>query len=156
MSYKDILNKKAKEWGVPDMLTRIKDDIPKIPFSSPFLNWLTYGGIPRGRIVEFHGEEQGGKSTTAIDICYNAVKVFKQEHEETIQQYRALISKGKKEYAGPLEDLIEAGPKGVIYWDLEHTFDWKWASKVGIKKGEMEVPQPGNTAIHYYKNVSLN
>lgn len=144
MSYKDILKKKANEWGCPDMLDSVKDEVPKIPFSSPLLNWLTYGGIPRGRIVEFHGEESGGKSTTAQDICYNATIVFKKEYDEQVQRYRDLVSKGKKEYAGPLEDLLEQGPKAVIYWDLEHSFDWKWAGKVGLHKDMIDVSQPGN------------
>lgn len=144
MGYRDVLNKKAKEWGCIDMLNSVKDDIPKIPFSSPLLNWLTYGGVPRGRITEFFGEESGGKSTSAIDLCFNAKKVFLKEHEDTIQRYRDLIAQGKKEYAGPLEDLIDQGPKGVLYFDLEHTFDWKWAGKLGLHKGDIDVGQPGD------------
>ena len=144
MSYRDILQKRANAWGCPDMLNSVKDYIPKIPFSSPLLNWLTYGGVPRGRIVEFHGEEGGGKSTTSIDVCYNALKIFRKEHEEKVQQYRDFVAKGKKEYAGPLEDLIEQGPKAVVYWDLEHSFDWSWAQKIGIKKGDIDIAQPGN------------
>lgn len=146
MGYKDVLEKKAKEWGCPDMLSSVKDSIPKIPFSSPLLNWLTYGGIPRGRIIEFHGEESGGKSSTAIDICYNAKKVFDQEHEEQVQRYRVMVAKGKKEYAGPLEDLLDQGPKGVLYFDLEHSFDWQWANKMGLNKGDISVAQPGDIA----------
>ena len=140
----DILNKKAKEWGCPNMLDSVKDCVPKIPFSAPMLNWLTYGGIPRGRIIEFHGEEGGGKSTTSINVCYNAFKIFQKEFEEKVQKYRDNIAKGKKEYAGPLEDLLEAGPKQIHYWDLEHSFDWQWAGKMGLKKGDITVIQPPN------------
>lgn len=142
MSYKDLLNKKAKEWGCPDMLNRAKQAIAKIPFSSPLLNYATYGGVPRGRIVEFHGEESGGKSTTSIDLCYNAHRVFAEEHEAKIQEYRDKIAAGKKEYAGPLEDLIDSGPKAIIYWDLEHSFDWEWAGKMGLKEGDIDIVQP--------------
>lgn len=144
MSYRDILQKKANEWGCPDMLDSVKDNIPKIPFSSPLLNWLTHGGIPRGRIIEFHGEEGGGKSTSSQDICARAREIFQREYEEQIQEYRDKVAKGKKEYAGPLEDLIDRGPKSVVYWDLEHSFDWKWAGKLGLKKGDIDVVQPGN------------
>ena len=138
----DILNKKAKEWGCPDLLSSVKDSVAKIPFSSPLLNYVTYGGIPRGRIVEFHGEESGGKTTTAIDTCYQAKKIFDHEYEEQIQKYRDLIASGKKEYAGPLEDLMEQGPKKVLYWDMEHSFDWSWAAKMGLHKGDIIVAQP--------------
>lgn len=149
MSYKDMLQKKANDWGCPDMLDSVKDEIPKIPLSSPLLNWMTYGGIPRGRIIEFHGEEGSGKSTTAQDLCFNAKQVFAQEHEEKVQKYRDNVAKGKKEYAGPLEDLIDQGPKAVVYWDLEHSFDWQWAGKLGLKKGDIDVAQPGNIEGEY-------
>lgn len=144
--YRDILEKAAKAWGCPDMLNSVKDYIPKIPFSAPMLNWLTYGGIPRGRIIEFFGDEGGGKSSTAIDVCYNASKIFQREFEDKVQEYRNNVSAGKKEYAGPLEDLLDDGPKGVIYWDLEHSFDWQWAGKMGLKKGDIDVVQPPDIA----------
>lgn len=147
--YKDALNKKAKEWGCPDMLNSVKDYIPKIPFSAPMLNWMTYGGIPRGRIVEFFGEEGGGKSTTSIDICYQATKMFKHEFEEKVQDYREKIASGKKEYEGPLEDLQDSGPKAVVYWDLEHSFDWQWAGKMGLHKGDIDVAQPPDVAAEF-------
>ena len=42
-------------------------DYDKIPFTSPKMNYITYGGLPVGRIAEFFGEEGGGKTTTALD-----------------------------------------------------------------------------------------
>ena len=144
MGYKDLLTKRAKEWGCPDMLNNVKENIAKIPFSDPLLNWLTYGGICRGRITEFHGEAGGGKSSSCQDLAHNAIEIFKKEHEQQVQEYRELVAKGKKEYAGPLEDLIDRGPKGVLYWDLEHSFDWSWAAKLKLNKGDIDVAQPGN------------
>ena len=38
----------------------------RIPFSSPRANYMLYGGIPRGRITEFAGEEGSGKTTTFV------------------------------------------------------------------------------------------
>ena len=46
-------------------------DYKRIPFTSPRLNYMTYGGIPIGKIVEFYGENHGGKTTTALDIVAN-------------------------------------------------------------------------------------
>lgn len=40
---------------------------------------MTYGGVPRGAMVEFYGEEGGGKTTTALDVVANAQKLFKAE-----------------------------------------------------------------------------
>lgn len=50
--------------------------VPRIPFSSPRLNYMMYGGLPVGRIIEFAGEEGGGKTTTALDVVKNAQKLF--------------------------------------------------------------------------------
>ena len=46
-------------------------DYERIPFSSPRMNYITYGGLPIGTLVEFFGEEHGGKTTTALDIAAN-------------------------------------------------------------------------------------
>lgn len=46
-------------------------DYKRIPFTSPRLNYMTYGGIPMGMLIEFYGEEHGGKTTTALDIVAN-------------------------------------------------------------------------------------
>lgn len=51
-------------------------DIQKIPFSSCRLNYMTYGGIPIGRIAEFSGADGSGKSTTAFDLAGQAQKMF--------------------------------------------------------------------------------
>ena len=53
--------------------------IKRIPFSSPRANYMTYGGIPRGRIIELAGEEGSGKTTTALDLCASAIALFEQE-----------------------------------------------------------------------------
>lgn len=41
----------------------------KIPFTSVMLNYMTHGGIPTGKVVEFFGLESSGKTTTAFDVC---------------------------------------------------------------------------------------
>lgn len=51
-------------------------EVGKIPFSSCRLNYMTYGGIPVGRISEFFGSDGSGKTTTAIDVAGNAQKMF--------------------------------------------------------------------------------
>ena len=52
-----------------------KYDYDKIPFTSPRLNYMTYGGIPIGKLIEFFGENHGGKTTTALDLIANYQKL---------------------------------------------------------------------------------
>lgn len=48
-----------------------KYDYDRIPFTSPVMNYMTYGGLPKGKLIEFYGEEHGGKTTTCLDIVAN-------------------------------------------------------------------------------------
>lgn len=63
------MNKKTKEEvvtiGLPSYACK------RIPFTSPRMNYCTFGGIPVGKLIEFFGEEHGGKTTTALDIIAN-------------------------------------------------------------------------------------
>lgn len=75
------INKKAGSeiigYGIP------KRDYVRIPFTSPRMNYCTYGGIPTGRLIEFYGEEHGGKTTTALDIVAN----FQQQDERKVAYF---------------------------------------------------------------------
>lgn len=142
-SFIDILNKKAKEWDAPKMLSG-GDIGPKIPFSSPELNYITYGGIPRGKISMFYGPPGGGKSSTSIDICHTAMVMFQQEYDEEILALKDRVAKGDKAAHVELDELEERGPKKVAYFDIENTFDWKWAKKMHINKGDIILIQVPN------------
>lgn len=113
---KDI-NKQYKEdiasTGIP------KREFKKIPFSSPRLNYMTYGGVPRGRLIEFAGHEGGGKTTTALDIVANAQKLFNEEAEQNNTE-----------------------PKRVVYCDCENTLDEGWAIKLGVDVDSMILLKP--------------
>lgn len=137
-SFASIIKSKQKEWDCPELMTRATADVgKKLPFSSPLLNWCTYGGIPRDAYTEFFGAPGGGKSTTSIDICKNAIDVFRKEYEDKMQEYRDKVASGKKEYQGPMEELEELGPKKLLYVDLENSFDSKWACTLGIDKQDI-------------------
>ena len=64
------MNKSAKteiiQYGIPEY-----EHCTRIPFTSPRMNYCTFGGIPIGYLIEFFGEEHGGKTTTALDIVGN-------------------------------------------------------------------------------------
>jgi len=131
--YTDMINKKKKEWNCENLMDSAKAERgSKIPFSSPLLNYSTYGGIPRNMITEFFGAPGGGKSTTAIDICKNASELFSEEYEIKLSNLRDKVARGDKAAKIELDDLIDVGPKRVLYVDLEHSFDGSWARTLGI------------------------
>lgn len=82
------MNKKAKEEIVTVGLSDYS--YHRIPFTSPRMNYCTFGGIPMGKLIEFFGEEHGGKTTTALDIVANyqnmkdAKKVLYVDAENTL------------------------------------------------------------------------
>lgn len=140
--FEEIIAKKRKDWGCPELMDIGSIPTSKIPFSSPLLNYSTYGGIPRNRITEFCGVPGGGKSTTAIDICKNAYELFKHEYDEDRQKLQVLVNKGDKSAKIKLEELEDRGPKRVLYIDLEHSFDTAWSKTLNIDPDKIEIMQP--------------
>lgn len=132
-------NKQYKEEiaarGIPKIETQ------KIPFSSPRANYMLYGGIPRGRIVEFAGEENGGKTTTALDVVANAQILFQEEWEKEIKDLEA-IDKKKKEQQARLDYLKARGAKQIVYADCENTLDEEWAQNLGVDTDKLILLKP--------------
>lgn len=50
------------------------EKVDRIPFTSPRVTYLTYGGCSTVGITELSGPEGAGKSLLALDICANAQK----------------------------------------------------------------------------------
>lgn len=143
MSYQDIINKKKREWNCTSLMESATSRRgSKIPFSSPLLNYSTYGGIPRNQITEFFGDPGGGKSSTSVDICKNAHNLFAAEFDEARQKLQERSLAGDKTASVELEELEERGCKKVLYIDLEHSFDGDWAKKLGIESDVVDVMQP--------------
>lgn len=129
-----LVNKINKEWK-EDIAARgiHRIETQKIPFTSPRLNYMLYGGLPRGRIIEFAGVENGGKTTTALDVCKNAQKLFKDEYEEELSN---TPDAKRKAY------LEGRGPKQVLYADCENTLDEDWAVTLGVDVDSMYIIKP--------------
>ena len=139
--FDDIIKQKAKTWNAPHLMDGSKASRgSKLPFSSPLVNWATYGGIPRDKITEFCGAPGSGKSSTSIDVCKNSLDIFKQEWQDRCVYLRehGTTSSDKLELA----ELEEAGPRRVLYIDLEHAFDMDWAETLGIADKDIEIMQP--------------
>ena len=132
-------NREAKEIIVARGIKRITTN--KIPFSSPRINYMLYGGLPRGRLIEFAGEEGGGKTTTALDIVANAQKLFLQEWENEIDCLEEMESP-KKVDKDKLEYLRARGPKQIVYADCENTLDEEWAQKLGVDLDNVVIIRP--------------
>lgn len=116
-------------------------DVKSIPLTSPTLNYMLHGGFPRGQIVEFFGLESSGKTTTAIDVCANAQKVFKEEYDLKLSSLK--LRKGQNKTAdADLAQCLDSGPMKVVYFDLEHTFDKSWCQKLGLDVASLYLVSP--------------
>lgn len=91
-----------------------RKDFTRIPFSSPRMNYVIYGGIARNTITELSGEEGSGKTTTALDLVKNMQQILKKEKSD----------------------------KKVVYIDAENTLDEMWASKLGVNVDELVMIRP--------------
>ena len=112
------VNKKVKEEIISQGLASF--NYRKIPFTSPRMNYCTYGGIPIGKITEFFGAEHGGKTTSALDIVANFQALERQKSEND-------------------DKYVE---KDVFYCDCENTLDSDWAQKLGVDTDRMYLLQP--------------
>lgn len=152
--FEALISKASKDWKAPHMMEGPKAPRgKKIPFSSPLLNWATYGGIPRYKITEFYGEYGGGKSTTCLDLCKNSIALFQQEWEDGLI---ALRERGTKEAKLEIAELEDNGPQKVLYIDLEHSFDSKWAKTLGIDMDTIQVMQPPDISAEKLLELVLN
>lgn len=154
--YADIIKKCKKDWACPDLMESVnKVSGEKIPFSSPSINYATYGGIPKVGLTHFFGFEGAGKSTSAMDLCRSAYDMFTTDYANEVQELEEKIAGGNKEYKAVLADLKDRGPKKVLYIDIEHTFDRKWAATLGLSE-VLEVMQTPNIAAEEILNAVQN
>lgn len=159
------LNKKFKA-NIINIGTDIIE-VDKIPFSSPTANWMTYGGIPVGKITEFYGGEGGGKTTSALDICANAQKQFNKVYEEKLDSLNNQITElesseskeNKKKIAKLIEEvnrLKEKGTKVVVYIDAEQTLDVKWAQLLGVDTESMILVRPQEQTAEEILQIAID
>ena len=145
------LNKKFKA----DIIQQGTDiiEVDKIPFSSPMANYMTYGGVPVGKITEFFGGEGGGKTTSALDICANAQIKFEEAYDKKVAELQNEIEllevkdtkEAKKKIAKlqqQLNEVEEKGAKLVLYIDTEQTLDTQWAQLLGVDTDKMILVRP--------------
>lgn len=140
----DVFNRLNKEYGeqICSVGGNFIDSSNKLlPFSSPRANYMTYGGLPRGRIIEFAGAEGSGKTSSSIDIAANAQEIFQKEYDEEMESLISQKSLNKTQQAR-LDYLQENGPKQVLFIDAENTFDDEWAMKLGLQVDKVAFYKP--------------
>lgn len=125
------LNKKFKCSLVNEGL--VFEKISRIPFSSPRLNYMLYGGLPVGRIVEFSGEEGGGKTTTALDVVANSQKLFPEKKAVYIDVERTLDPEWATKLGVDISKLILVSPEEQT---AEQIFE---VAKALVETGEISV-----------------
>lgn len=133
---------------------KVRPKLSIIPFSSLTACYTLYGGIPRGKVIEFFGEEGGGKTTTALDIVKNAQVIFDEEYKQEVTE---LQEKGKltKLDETRLSYLQQQGRGKVIVWvDCENTFDEDWARTLGVEVEKLYFMQPlSQSAEQIFQNI---
>lgn len=103
------MNKRAKEQIVTIGLNDYS--YSRIPFTSPRMNYCTFGGIPVGKLIEFYGEEHGGKTTTALDIVANYQNMKDAKQVLYVDAENTLDVDWSRKLGVSVEDLIILQPK---------------------------------------------
>lgn len=125
----ELIKDTNKKMGEEIMTFGLSDyDYERIPFTSPYMNYCTFGGVPVGKITEFYGEEHGGKTTSALDIVAN---------------FQALQMQ-----------LDEDKRRKVLYIDAENTLDVVWAKKLSVSVDDLYILQPkGQSAEQIFQII---
>lgn len=96
------------------------EELDRIPFSSPRLNYMTYGGIPVGRIIEFSGDDGSGKTTTALDCIKNAQQKFEDKQVVFCDIERTFDTDWAVKLGVNIDELIYYNPENQ---DAEEVFN---------------------------------
>lgn len=165
---KSVINEINKKYGTEIVKkgTELKE-IEKIPFSSPRANFMTYGGVPRGKATEFFGPENGGKTTSCLDIVGQAQRLAQSEFEDKVDEakkevakWRASNQKGadkkSKEMEAALAKIYEDGPQKVAYIDAEMTLDVDWAKLNGVSTDDLILVRPESQTAEEICQMALD
>lgn len=125
-----------------------KVSVPRVPFSSSSMNYQSYGGMPRGRVVEFFGGEGSGKTTTSLDLVANAQYLLEDEYEELHDLYTKELEElkaskaSKTKIAIATDKLNNLNKQKVVFLDLENTLDLEWAENMGVDVESLHIITP--------------
>lgn len=143
------------------------EPVKRIPFSSPRVNYMTYGGVPRGKSTEIFGAENGGKTTLALDLVAQAQEVAYKEHTAKLNALKKELDewytssarnadKKAKEVQAQIDQLGEDGPQKVVYVDSENTLDEDWAETLGVDTEELILVRPETQSAEQVLQMMLD
>ena len=185
-SIEDVMkdfNKRYKEDLVHIGVSEFKYD--RIPFTSPRLNYMTFGGLPVGKLCEFFGEEHGGKTTTALDVVANFQqmddrKVLYVDAENTLDVQWAQklavnvdnmiilnpTSQGAEDIFQFINDMIDTGEVGLVVIDslgvmvsnqaMEKTIDQKTYGGIAMALTNFSKKAEGLCKRHKCTIIGIN
>ena len=102
------MNKQANEDIVALGMHNYKCE--RIPFTSPRMNWCTFGGLPVGKLIEFSGAEHSGKTTTALDIIANYQAMEGAKRVVYVDAENALDTTWAEKLGVNVDELITCNP----------------------------------------------
>ena len=139
----DVVRDLEKKYGELFSTGRIE---PKktIPFTDPFLNYATRGGIRFGASTEIVGGSSTGKTTLAMDLIGNAQVILKEEYETKKKELEDKLA-GKltpKQKTDVEEELKALKPRKILFADIEGTYTTRWAQHHRIDVDNLMILRP--------------
>ena len=107
----DVIKKMNKQANEEIVSVGLHDyNCERIPFTSPRMNWCTFGGLPVGKLIEFSGAEHSGKTTTALDVIANYQEMEGAKKVLYIDAENTLDTKWASKLGVDVEALIIVNP----------------------------------------------
>lgn len=105
-----------------------------IPYTSPKMNYMTRGGVPVGRMVEFVGLPQSGKTTTALDVLSNFQKKYQKLYSLYVDAENTLDKEWGEKLGVNWSKVILIQPEGGQSGEelLDMILDYIRSGKVGL------------------------
>lgn len=161
----EIIKQTNKKFGEEIITHGLSEyDYKRIPFTSPRMNYCTYGGIPVGKITEFFGEEHGGKTTTALDIVANYQKSDDGRSVLYVDAENTLDAEWAQKLGVDVENLYLLQPKAQsaedIFQIIEDAVDtgevglWVLDS-IGVLVSSLEMDEKKTYEDKVYGGISL-
>jgi len=100
----------------------------RVSTGSILMDLATGGGIPIGRVVQFHGKESSGKTSNAIRVAGNLQKLCTKCYTPINGIIDPVTLK-------PISEVCKCGVQRrgmVVFVDVEGTFDPDWAECLGL------------------------